>query len=431
MVPTTRAARPARLPAAITTAVALTLALLLAGCGATTTTGTGTGSGTTSGSTPPGSTTGPATVPPATAAPPAPYPSAITGSTVANPEFGPLTRDIEQRITEAGLPGASLLVLHEGELVEQQALGSYTLDTVVPIASASKWLAGATIMTVVDEGRIDLDAPIRTYLPQATGPSGRITMRQLVSLTSGLEYDDRIPCYGDLSVTLAACTDQILDLPLLGPPGSGFRYTGTHLFVAAAVAEAVTGQTWEQLFQTRIAGPLGMDRTTFTAARRATAPDGHPQPAGSAVSTLGDYGRFLEMLVHDGVAPDGTVVLSSDAVREMGEDQTGDAAWLTGAANRKAAETPYGVGHWLDLIDADGITQVESSPGKFGFRPWIDHTNDIAGVFLIDDRDDSHVTDSPDRAAGSGADAVQTSGQFVVVGTARAVGGQVPSRLER
>jgi CubicO group peptidase (beta-lactamase class C family) len=62
-------------------------------------------------------------------------------------------------------------VLHEGELVEQQALGSYTLDTVVPIASASKWLAGATIMTVVDEGRIDLDAPIRTYLPQATGPS--------------------------------------------------------------------------------------------------------------------------------------------------------------------------------------------------------------------------------------------------------------------
>ena len=212
----------------------------------------------------------------------------------------------------------------------------------------------------------------------------------------------------------------------VGAPGTGYRYTGTHLHVAAGVAQAVTGQEWEDLFQERVARPLGMTSTTFVSTLRAAAsPDGHPLPAGSGISTLGDYGRFLEMLVHDGVAPDGTRVLSSAAVAEMSVDQTGDAAFVSAAANRKAAKTPYGVAHWLDASAPDGTLLLESSPGKFGFRPWIDHVNGIAGVYLVVDQDDSHVTDSPDRARGA-AD-VQTSGDFVITGVAKAVGGRPPT----
>lgn len=354
------------------------------------------------------------------------YPSAVIDEPVDDPRFDALQGDMVRRAEAAGLPGTSLLVLHDGELVEQEAWGDYTLDTVVPIASASKWLTAAVIMTLVDDGRIDLDAPIRTYLPDTPEPAGSITTRQLMAFTSGVEYDERIGCYQDKTVTLADCNAQILALPLLGRPGTGYRYTGTHLHVAAGVAEAVTGQTFEELFQERIAGPLGMDDTTFTSpVRQATATDGHPQPAGSAFSSLGDYGRFLELLVHDGVAPDGTRILSSEAIAAMAHDQTGDARFVSAARHRKVAETPYGIGHWLDVVDADGNALVESSPGAFGFRPWIDHANGIAGVHLIFDQSDERVEDSPFQAEGITAD-VQTSGGYVLEGVAEALGGELP-----
>lgn len=415
--------------AAITVAAAVALTGVAA-CGSSQPAGTATSPGSTpstasptsGGSTPPGPTGTPG--PSGTADAAAPYPSAITDQVVANPAFAPLGKDITRRITSAGLPGASLLVLQDGKLVEQQAFGGYTLDTVVPIASASKWMSGAAIMSLVDDGLIDLDVPIRTYLPEATGPSGDITMRQLMSFTSGLEYDERIPCYNDLSKTLAQCNSEILQLPLLGKPGTGYRYTGTHLHVAAGVAEAVTGQTFEQIFQERIAQPLGMTHTSYVVrVVPASAPDGHPTPAGSATSTVGDYGRFLEMLVHDGVAPDGTRILSSDAITQMSTVQTADAKFVSAASYRKKDQTPYGLAHWIDKAAPDGHALVESSPGAFGFRPWIDSVNHVAGVYLVVDKDDSHIEDSPDRQAGGGAD-VQTSGQFVLEDTVKALKGQ-------
>lgn len=353
------------------------------------------------------------------------YPSAIVDEVVDDPRFDELEATMVGRATRAGLPGTSLLVLEDGELVEQEAWGTYTLDTVVPIASASKWLTGATIMALVDDGVLDLDAPISTYLPDVTGRPGTITTRQLLAFTSGVEFDERIACYQDLAMTLAECNAEILAMPLLGEPGTGYRYTGTHLHVAAGVAEAITGQPFEALFQERIAGPLAMADTTFTSPlRQATAADGHPHPAGSAFSSLGDYGRFLEMLVHDGVAPDGTRILSSEAVAEMSTVQTWDARFVSAARYRKVSETPYGLGHWIDVADPEGHALVESSPGAFGFRPWIDHVNGIAGVHLIVDRSDERVEDSP-FAAGPAAD-VQTSGAYVLEGAAEALGGELP-----
>ncbi|MBI1843763.1 MAG: beta-lactamase family protein [Actinobacteria bacterium] len=358
------------------------------------------------------------------------YRSAITDTVVENPAFAALDADITDRITKAQLPGSSLLVLQKGRLVHQQAYGSYDLTTRVPIASASKWLSGVVIMSLVEEGLIDLDKPIGTYLAEAKGkPSAAITMRQLVGFTSGLEYDERIPCYKDPAVTLAECNATILGLPLIGKPGTGYRYGGVHLHVAAGVVEAVTQKTFEQVFQERVAEPLKMSMTTFTARQNGGASDGHPAPAGSAVSTLTDYGRFIEMLVHDGMAPSGERILQSASVREMSKDQTGDARFVSAAPSRKKAETPYGVAHWLDVVDSHDIGLVESSPGAFGFRPWIDRVNDIAGVYLILDTDDSHIEDSPDKQPGTPS--VQTSGNFILVGAAKALGGKVPSPRRR
>ena len=82
--------------------------------------------------------------------------AAVTGTIVDNPTFDALQKRISTTVLDGlRLPGASLLVVHDGTLVEQEVWGSYTLDTVVPIASASKWLSAAMIMTLVEDGVLD------------------------------------------------------------------------------------------------------------------------------------------------------------------------------------------------------------------------------------------------------------------------------------
>ncbi len=354
------------------------------------------------------------------------YPSAITHEVVDNPALDGFEKKMTARMAKVGLPGVSLLVMQHGKLVEQEAWMAYDLDTVVPIASASKWLTAATIMTLVDEGKVSLDAPISTYLDFAKGKFGTITLRQLLSLTSGIRSDDDIPCYKDQTVTLQDCNRQIATLPLESEPGVAFRYGGQHMHVAAGVAEAVTGQSWNELFKNRIAAPLGMDHTTFRGlALVASDNPVHPTPAGSGASTLGDYGRFLEMIAHGGRAPSGQQILRPETVAEMQTNQLGKIRRYNGPPYRNAELNPYGLGEWLDWADADNKAIVLSSDGAFGFRPWIDKKNDIVGVYMIQDTGAGVVEGDP-RDTPDASD-VPTSGPWVFDDVAQALGGSLPA----
>ncbi len=361
------------------------------------------------------------------------YTSAITDEVVDNPVLDEFEQKVTGLVDQVGLPGVSLLVVQHGELVEQEAWGEYTLDTMVPIASGSKWLSAATIMTLVDEGLIDLDEPISTYLETVVEdvpknlPVMHITMRQLLSFTSGLVADARIPCYDDGTTTQLECAAIALREGIVHPPGEGFRYGSQHLFIAGAIAEIVTGTPFAELFHERIAVPLGMDHTAFVQTGSGGEYENvtHTNPAGSAVSTLGDYGRFLEMIMHDGLAPDGTRILRAESVAEMQENQIGDADYITAAAFRVELESPYGFGEWLDWTDAEGNPLVLSSDGKFGFRPWIDKVNDLFGVYLINDQGEGYVEGDPDAPADDGGK-VHTSGLWVFTDVAEALGGSLP-----
>jgi len=281
-------------------------------------------------------------------------------------------------------------------------------------------------MTLVDDGTLSLDAPLSTYLPDAPDRTvATVTLRQLLSFTSGLTADARVPCFGDPDWTLVDCARQILAMGVVHPPGEVFRYGGQHMHVAGALAEVVTGVPFAELFRQRVAEPLGMTRTRFVQmSDPARQPVTHPMPAGGAVSTLGDYGRFLEMIVHDGVAPDGTRVLSHAALVEMQADQIAGARYGSAASFRVAVESPYGLGEWIDWADAGGEALVLSSDGKFGFRPWVDKANDLFGVYLIEDRGEGFVEGDPDTATDGGK--VHTSGLWVFVWVAEALGGSLP-----
>jgi CubicO group peptidase (beta-lactamase class C family) len=281
----------------------------------------------------------------------------------------------------AGVPGVALHVAHHGSVVYEETFGTYTPDTIVRLASGSKWLSAAAIMTLVDDGSLDLDAPISGYLPVFTGPKAAITLRQLLSFTSGLQEDPA--CAGRPTHTLQQCAAEIAALPLAAQPGAQYRYGNGHLVVAAAIAEAVSGTPFTTLFWERLSLPLGATSTFMTGGT-------NPNPAGNGRSTMHDYARFVRMLWNGGEI-DGTRILSEAAVAEMQQDQTNGAPIVVASVIRKALGSRYGLGHWYDVLDPVTGAYEVSSPGAFGFHPWIDRQRDLYGVYVIEAPDDVYA----------------------------------------
>src|SRR5450759_1536934 len=120
-------------------------------------------------------------------------------------------------------------------------------------------------MSVVDEGRLSLDDHVIKYIPSFSGDKSSITIRQLLSHTSGLPADSGLSssgCLSDRFTTLATCADKIAAGPLIAAPGTEFNYGGVSMQVAGRVAEIVEARPWEEIFQQRIARPLAL--TTMT-----------------------------------------------------------------------------------------------------------------------------------------------------------------------
>lgn len=295
-------------------------------------------------------------------------------------DFIGITTSLKKAVEDAPLDGVCLLVVKDGQTICEQCFGKYKPDTVVPIASASKWLSAATIMTLVDEGRLSLDDPVSKYSPKFTGKKGEITIRQLLSHTSGLPGDD--PAIGTFRITLREAADQIAEVPLVADPGKEFRYGGVSMQVAGAIAEIVSGKSWADLFQERIAGPCEMKNTSYGRFGL----NRNPRIAGGASSTMNDYRNFLTMILAEGEF-NGKRVLSKEAIREMEKDQTCGAEQKSATLARLTAGSKYGLGEWLDRKDENGQGIEVSSPGAFGFRPWIDRKNNLLGVFVVEIRD--------------------------------------------
>lgn len=307
---------------------------------------------------------------------PATPPAAPAGASQPAIDFAPLTEALEHFVDACELPGGGMIIMRGDEVLYEEYVGSYSAETVVMIASASKWLSGATIMALVDEKKIDLDAPISTYLPKFTGEKGTITVRQLFSLTSGLppEHD----AVHNHRITLEQAVDAIAEADLVSTPGSEFRYGGVSMHVAARIAEVVTGKSWHEVFNKKITRPLGMSSTRFGLGLTK-----NPSPAGGARSTLRDYTRFLRMIARGGEL-DGVRVLSNEAVDILLADQT-QGNPMRGAVARRVAGARYGIGNWVNQVDRKGRSVVNSSPGAFGFTPWIDRDRNILGIFVIED----------------------------------------------
>jgi len=294
-----------------------------------------------------------------------------------------------QRFLEAtGLGDCSIALMRGERTLYLRYRGAYRPETVVPIASASKWMVGATIMTLVDQGLLALDAPIGTYVPGLPADYAALRLDQLMSYTAGLAgLREFIELRQPADISLTESAQRAAQTPLAHPPGVQFDYGGPNLQFVGAAAERVTGKSWHAIFAERIAEPLGMTATLWGRVRQAPdpkAPVGNPVLQGGAWTTLQDHAAFLTMIAQDGVLR-GRRVLSTAAISAM------DTVMTTGV--RKGMTLPGNVGghgdymiaHWCERLEGARCT-LSSSPGAFGAYPWIDRRADLHGVLLVQDQ---------------------------------------------
>jgi CubicO group peptidase (beta-lactamase class C family) len=290
-----------------------------------------------------------------------------------------------QNAVSNGAPGVSVIAMRAGHQLLRMDVGNIDENAQLPVASASKWMTAALVMSVVDEGKLSLDEPISKYLPEFGGPAGRVTLRELLAQTSGEgSLRGMTDIKQDPRITLAESAALIAKLPLQDPPGTVFSYGGPGFQVAGAAVEAVTGKRWAQLFDERIAQPLGMKHTYWEHL------PGHGVPAsdtlnpllqGGVVTTAQDYMRFLTMLAENG-SVNGRRVLSEKAVREMETAQTIGKPKTYKPPGIRGGTAEYALGNWCESWDVARACTLVSSPGALGTFPWIDRRSGMYGIFF-------------------------------------------------
>ncbi|MCU0697435.1 MAG: serine hydrolase [Myxococcaceae bacterium] len=287
----------------------------------------------------------------------------------------------ERVTTRDGGSGAMGLVVFDGrgQKVFEKYLGPINGESRIAVASASKLVSAMVLFEVIRRGQLTLDSTTGQVLGW-TGPKAAITLRQLLSFTSGLPPNNL--CTSNPLTTLAACVNVLSGVTLEAPPGTRYDYGSTHLHVAARMAEVVTGKTWPQLFDEVARQPLGLSsETEYFCAPLQRAGRQNPLVAGGLVITPNEYAKLL--LVNAGRGTLGTTVIGAPALYdEQGKEPFPGVT--VGVSPVQALGLPfrYGLGAWLECATPGQGCAVISSPGAFGFTPWVDRQAGHAAMLV-------------------------------------------------
>ncbi|WVU43265.1 serine hydrolase domain-containing protein [Pseudomonas sp. ZY71] len=325
---------------------------------------------------------------------------------------------IQQAINQRRIVGAVVLVSQDGELVyinaagqaDREASTSMRENTIFRLASFTKPVVSATVMGLVEDGHLALDAPVTRYLPNfrprmADGSAPSITIHQLLTHTGGLGYRFAMPDASDYHrLNVSDGLDQpglgidenlgrLTAAPLLFAPGKGWNYS-LAIDVLGAVIERVEGRRLGEVVRDRVTGPLKMLDTGFQvsdlarlakpyvdgalepmemndgisvpldipglqgavrfAPSRVLNPESYHSGGAGMVGTAGDLLRFLEA-----VRTGGTGLLTSQTTQKMMQDHVGIQAQTQGPG--------WGFGYgWAVLSDAS----KSNSPQGQGTLQW-------------------------------------------------------------
>jgi CubicO group peptidase (beta-lactamase class C family) len=240
---------------------------------------------------------------------------------------------IDREMPASGVPGLAYAVVADGETTAVGARGVVEIggdtevapDTAFVIGSISKSFTALAVMQLVEAGEVDLDAPVSQYLDVfAGGPAGPITIRQLLSHTSGFStlqgnVSAAAARGGDPSATdvLERAVDARADVTPAYRPGERWEYSNLNYQILGRLIEAVSGQEFQAYVTAHILEPVGMvhsfvadgrvhdamatGHTPWFGTRRALAErptDRATAPQGGVVATAGDLALYLQMMMN-------------------------------------------------------------------------------------------------------------------------------------
>ncbi|MET0719766.1 MAG: serine hydrolase domain-containing protein [Tardiphaga sp.] len=358
--------------------------------------------------------------------------------------------EIDQTLRQAAetgsIPGMVAMAATGNEVIYQGAFGQrdlskdqpMTADSVFWIASMTKAVTSAAAMQLVEQGRLSLDAPIGTVLPDLASPQvlegfaadgtprlrparSPITLRHLLTHTAGFCYDmwngDMVR-YLNVSGTPSFRTglNAALQVPVMSDPGTRWEY-GTSLDFAGKAVEAASGQRLDAYLRDHIFAPLGMADTAFRIGaeqrRRlvrmhSRGPDGALQPidfeigqdpefhsgGGGLYGTAPDYIKFTQMILNRGRG-NGRQVLKPETVAMMGQNHIGELSMTrmnsaVAFASNDVELYPGMDKKWgLSFMINTQPTPEGRSAGSLAWAGlantyyWIDPARDITGVILM------------------------------------------------
>ena len=281
---------------------------------------------------------------------------ALAATAIAAQTFsgGPaIDRVIDDAIAQGKLPGAVVIIGHEGKIAYRKAYGrravvpepeAMTDDTIFDLASITKVVATTTaLMQLFEQGKLRLNDKVTDYIPEFQGGKSGITLRNLFTHFSGLKPDVPLanPWSGYQTGIKLACTD-----PPDGPPGARFVYSDINFILLGELVHRLSGQTLSDYARDHIFQPLGMQDTMFQppaalapriAPTERVTSDSPPLRgvvhaptarnmggvAGHAgvFSTARDLARFAQMMLNGGEL-DGVRIVSAATIQKFTEPQT-------------------------------------------------------------------------------------------------------------
>ncbi len=306
-----------------------------------------------------------------------------SGEPPIDPE--PIFAEVRAAIDSSSLPEGTVLMGDAAGILFSHSKGEATPTTAYPIASASKWLTSLTVMRMVKAGLLSLDDRPQDHLDwwidDPEDPRSHMSLAQLLSFTSGLNGgtglggDPGVPCIEEADTTLDACAREIYAENFAFAPGTSFFYGPTHMHIVATMTEAATGGTWHEAFERHLGTPVGTSRATgYRYPSRE-----NPRASGGATSTAEDYGKVLQaLLAGELLDEEARAALIRQRTSELSIEGIPDVA-------RDGRAWQYALGCWRECegeayTEACEAAGLASSPGAFGFYPWVDFARGYWGV---------------------------------------------------
>jgi CubicO group peptidase (beta-lactamase class C family) len=323
---------------------------------------------------------------------------------------------VERLMAANGVPGAAVclvtgnrVVLAKGYGVRNDAGDPVTESTLFGIGSLTKSLTALDIAQLVDSGKIDLDAPVVSYVPELrlSDPVATrvLTVRQVLDQASGIPRSDAIWVFGQ-PTDRRALVDDIANIRLTAHPGAAWQYSNQNYLLAGYLVERVSGERWEEYTRRNVLVPLGMNDADFDIdGMQRTAdwsqtfrPDarGKPTaapfskrifanlalmgPAGSINASIFDMARYAMFQLGDGTSG-GRRIVSHALLEAMHERQIGLAGLPEGTSLARRSATSrmgYGLGWFTEEYKGHRLVMHPGIIG--GFR--------------------SHITLAPDDGVG-------------------------------